>query len=172
MHFEQKHCQKYYQWLLKQLSKILPGLATGVLKSLGSFGMDKILGQGAQTGGFVIPQNKIDQLIAYKHLLTAKQKHDILEALQTRNGVLVKPTKTQSAGVIETVLASIGIQYFSVYLLEKDYKLTDIDQKSLYRFMFLMILEEDCKLININQQSLYRFMYLIRILQHQNQKED
>jgi len=31
----------------------------------------KISGRG-QTGGFMIPQNKINQLIAYKHLLTAK----------------------------------------------------------------------------------------------------
>ena len=65
------------------VSKILPGLATGALSDLGSFGMDKILGQGVQTGGFMIPQNKINQLIAYKHLLTEKQKRDILQALQT-----------------------------------------------------------------------------------------
>lgn len=38
----------------------------------------KISGKGMQ-GGFLIPQNlKIDQLIAYKHLLTNKQKQDIL----------------------------------------------------------------------------------------------
>ena len=34
----------------------------------------KIAGKGVQSGGFLIPQNKIDQLIAYKHLLTDKQK--------------------------------------------------------------------------------------------------
>ena len=33
----------------------------------------KIAGKG-QTGGFLIPQNKIDKLIANKHLLSAKQK--------------------------------------------------------------------------------------------------
>ena len=38
----------------------------------------KIAGKGVQSGGFLIPQNKIDQLIAYKHLLTDKQKRDIL----------------------------------------------------------------------------------------------
>jgi len=38
---------------------------------------------GGQVGDFLIPQNKIDQLIAYKHLLSAKQKQDILNALQT-----------------------------------------------------------------------------------------
>ena len=32
----------------------------------------KIAGKGVQSGGFLIPQNKIDQLIAYKHLLTDK----------------------------------------------------------------------------------------------------
>lgn len=51
----------------KVASKILrPGLATGALTSLGSFGMDEILGQGVQTGGFRVPQNKIDKLIALK----------------------------------------------------------------------------------------------------------
>ena len=34
----------------------------------------KISGKGVQKGGFLIPQNKIDQLITYKHLLTTKQR--------------------------------------------------------------------------------------------------
>ena len=34
----------------------------------------KIAGKGTKTGGFLIPQNKIDKLIANKHLLSAKQK--------------------------------------------------------------------------------------------------
>ena len=49
-------------------SKVLPGLGTGAWSSLDSFGLDKILGQGVQTGGLLIPQDKIAQLIAYKHL--------------------------------------------------------------------------------------------------------
>ena len=69
----------------------------------------KISGKGTQTGGFLIPQNKIDKLIANKHLLSAKQKKDILEALQSGSGVVVKPTKTQSGGFLGTLLASIGI---------------------------------------------------------------
>ena len=68
----------------------------------------KIAGKG-QTGGFLIPQNKIDKLIANKHLLSAKQKKDILDALQSGSGVVVKPTKTQSGGFLGTLLASIGI---------------------------------------------------------------
>ena len=60
--------------------KVLPEMATGVLSSLGSFRMDKILRQG-QKGGFMLPQNKVDQLVAYRHLLTAKQKRDILNAM-------------------------------------------------------------------------------------------
>ena len=69
----------------------------------------KISGKGVQTGGFLIPQNKIDQLIAYKHLLTTKQKKDILNALQTGSGVHIRPTKVQTGGFLGTLLASIGI---------------------------------------------------------------
>ena len=69
----------------------------------------KISGKGVQTGGFLIPQNKIDQLIAYKHLLTTKQKKDILNALQTGSGVHIKPTKVQTGGFLGTLLASIGV---------------------------------------------------------------
>ena len=69
----------------------------------------KIAGKGVQKGGFLIPQNKIDKLIANKHLLSMKQKKDILDALQSGSGVVVKPTKTQSGGFLGTLLASIGI---------------------------------------------------------------
>lgn len=69
----------------------------------------KISGKGLQKGGFLIPQNKIDKLIANKHLLSTKQKKDILDALQSGSGVVIKPTKTQSGGWLGTLLASIGI---------------------------------------------------------------
>ena len=69
----------------------------------------KISGKGVQTGGFLIPQNKIDQLITYKHLLTTKQKKDILNALQTGSGVHIKPTKVQTGGFLGTLLTSIGV---------------------------------------------------------------
>ena len=68
----------------------------------------KISGNG-QKGGFLIPQNKIDKLIANKHLLTTKQKKDILNALQSGSGVHIKPTIKQSGGFLGTLLASIGI---------------------------------------------------------------
>ena len=68
----------------------------------------KISGKGVQTGGFLIPQNKIDQLITYKHLLTTKQKKDILNALQTGSGVHIKPTKVQQGGFLGTLLAGIA----------------------------------------------------------------
>ena len=71
----------------------------------------KISGKGVQTGGFLIPQNKIDQLITYKHLLTTKQKKDILNALQTGSGVHIKPTKVQTGGFLGTLLASIGVPF-------------------------------------------------------------
>ena len=69
----------------------------------------KISGRGVQTGGFLIPNSKIDQLIAHKHLLSNKQKKDILNALQTGSGVNIKPTKKQTGGFLGTLLASIGI---------------------------------------------------------------
>ena len=70
----------------------------------------KISGKGVQSGGLLIPQNKIDQLIAYKHLLTTKQKKDILNALQTGGSVQIKPTKTQqTGGFLRTLLATIGV---------------------------------------------------------------
>ena len=56
---------------------MLPGLATGALSNLGNFEMDITLGQG-QTEGFLIPHNKIAQLIALKHLLTAKEQNFLL----------------------------------------------------------------------------------------------
>lgn len=57
----------------------------------------------------MIPQDKIAQLIAYKHLLSVKQKHDILDALQTGNGVVIKPTRAQYGNGIYSMPASIGI---------------------------------------------------------------
>ena len=69
----------------------------------------KISGKGAMTGGFLIPQNKIQKLIGNKHLLTNKQKQDILTALQSGGQVVVKPSKKQSGGLLGTMLASIGI---------------------------------------------------------------
>ena len=68
----------------------------------------KISGNG-QKGGFLIPQNKIDKLIANKHLLTTKQKKDILDALQSGSGVHIRPTAKQSGGFLSTLLASLGI---------------------------------------------------------------
>ena len=49
--------------------KAIAPLATGALSGLASLGVDKIFGKGKQ-GGFFIPQDKIAQLIANKHLLT------------------------------------------------------------------------------------------------------
>ena len=68
----------------------------------------KISGKG-QTGGFLIPQDKIQKLIANKHLLTSKQKEQILAALQTGGQIVVKPSAKQSGGALGALLASIGI---------------------------------------------------------------
>ena len=90
----------------KAVSKAMPALATGAMQALGSLGVDKIFGRG-QSGGFLIPQNKI--VIQYKDLLTKKQKEQIVSAIHTGGQIIVKPTKTQSGGFLGTLLASIGV---------------------------------------------------------------
>ena len=84
-------------------------IATGALSGLASLGVDKIFGKGVQQGGFLIPQNKTAQLIAYKHLLSAGQKKDILNALQSGGQLIIKPTRTQQSVFLGTLLASIGV---------------------------------------------------------------
>ena len=88
-------------------------LGLSALAGLASEGASQIVkktsGNGIQSGGFLIPQNKINQLIAYKHLLTNKQKQDILNSLQSGGQIVVKPTKSQSGGFLGTLLASIGL---------------------------------------------------------------
>ena len=88
--------------------KVIPALATGAMQALGSLGVDKIFGRG-QSGGFLIPQDKINQLIQYKDLLTKKQKEQIASAIHTGGRIIVKPTQKQSGGFLGTLLASIGI---------------------------------------------------------------
>ena len=89
--------------------------APTIAKTLGLSALGGLASEGASqivkkiSGGFLIPQNKIDQLITYKHLLTTKQKKDILNALQTGSGVNIKPTKVQTGGFLGTLLASIGV---------------------------------------------------------------
>ena len=61
--------------------KAIAPIATGALSGLASLGVDKIFGKG-QRGSFLIPQNKIDQFIKYKNLLTIEQKKQILEAFR------------------------------------------------------------------------------------------
>ena len=96
--------------LLPTVGKTLGLSALGGLASEGASQIVKaISGKGVQTGGFLVPQDKIKKLIEYKHLLSTKQKQDILNALQSGSGVRIKPTKTQSGGFLGTLIASIGI---------------------------------------------------------------
>ena len=90
-------------------------LAPTLGKTLGLSALAGLASEGASqvvkkiSGGFLIPQNKIDQLIAYKHLLTNKQKKDTLNSLQSGGQLVVKPTKSQYGGFLGTLLASIGL---------------------------------------------------------------
>ena len=91
--------------------KIAGPLASGALSGLASVGVNKLFSKkgSGNVGGFLIPDSKVNQLIQYKDLLTAKQRQDILNALQTGSGVHIKPTKKQMGTGIGTILASIGI---------------------------------------------------------------
>ena len=90
-------------------------LAPTLGKTLGLSALAGLASEGASqvvkkiTGGFLIPNDKINQLIAYKHLLTDKQKRDILNSLQSGGQLVVKPTKSQYGGLLGTLLASIGL---------------------------------------------------------------
>ena len=99
---------KALPYATKAASKALPALATGALSGLASMGVNKIFGKG-QIGGFMIPQSKINQLIKHKNLLTKAQKEQIVAALRTGGKLVIKPTRTQSGGILGTVLASIGV---------------------------------------------------------------
>ena len=74
--------------------KAVAPIAAGALSGLVSLGVDKIFGKG-QRGGFMMPQNKIDQLIKYKNLLTAGQKKQILEVLQTGGQLVINPQQNK-----------------------------------------------------------------------------
>ena len=99
---------KALPFVTKAASKALPALATGAVSALGSLGVDKIFGKG-MNGGFLIPQNKIDQLINYKDWLTKKQKEQILSAVQSGGELVINPTVKQRGGFLGSLLASIGI---------------------------------------------------------------
>ena len=102
--------------LLTSILSLGRTFAPTIAKTLGLSALGGLASEGASqlvkkiTGGFLIPQNKIDNLIAYKHLLSEKQKKDILSALQSGSGVRIKPTKTiRWFPWCFNLLASIGI---------------------------------------------------------------
>jgi len=90
------------------IAKTLGLSALGGLTSEGASQVVKKITERGQTGGFLIPQNKVDQLITYKYLLTAKQKQDILNALQTGGSLTIRPTIVQSGGFLGSLPALIG----------------------------------------------------------------
>ena len=91
------------------LAKTLGLSALAGVASEGASQVVKKISGGSQTGGFLIPNSKINQLVANKHLLSEKQKRDIINAIQTGSGVHIKPTKKQTGGFLGTLLASIGV---------------------------------------------------------------
>ena len=90
-------------------------LAPTIGKTLGLSALAGLASEGASqvvkkiSGGFLIPNDKINQLIAYKHLLTDKQKRDILNTFQSGGKLVMVPTKSQSGGFLGSLLASIRL---------------------------------------------------------------
>ena len=112
----------------KGVAKVAPHLATGALSALGSLGIDKIFGEGAQRpkgmqGGAVLPdaivkmlQRGIEvpvkflvNLINMREMLTNAQKTLIGKGLQRGQRIVLKPTKRQIHGGFLGALAVIGI---------------------------------------------------------------
>ena len=83
---------KLLPFVTKDAAKTAPPLATGALSALGSLGIDKLFGSGQVTGGFLIPNEKVELLIKHKNLLTKKQKENTLNALQSGGQVVIEPT--------------------------------------------------------------------------------
>ena len=96
--------------VFKWAPKIAAPLASGAMQALGSLGIDKLFGSGhAQRGGFLIPQDKVNLLIANKKYLTKKQKEDIVNALQSGGRLVIRPTARQQGGFLGSLLATIGV---------------------------------------------------------------
>ena len=88
--------------------KAIMPLATGALSGLSNLGVNKIFKSGS--GLFSVPQNKVDKLIKYKNYLTTTQKKQIISALQSGSGFILKLSKKQSGdGFFLPMLASLAI---------------------------------------------------------------
>ena len=74
-------------WRSISSDSVYKTLGLSALAGLASEGVSEIMkrnfGNRIQNGGFIIPQNKIDRLIAYKYLSTNKRKQNIMSGLQT-----------------------------------------------------------------------------------------
>ena len=105
--------------LVTMLTSLAPMARAALPQLLKTVGLSAL--SGAVTGGiekaikgeglFSVPQSKVDKLIKYKNYLTAPQKKQIVQALQTGSGIrrfkLTK--KQQEGGFLGPLLASIGI---------------------------------------------------------------
>ena len=72
---------------MKALPTIGKTLGLSALAGLASGGMEKLIKGSGQTGGYLVPLDKIKELLQYTHLLTTKQKQDVLGAIKSGSGV-------------------------------------------------------------------------------------
>ena len=109
--------------------KVASPLFSGAVSGLASLGIDKLFG-----GAVMIPSSKVNKLIPYKDHLTATQKKNILQALQTGSGMHFKPTQKQIGSGIWSILASIGIPMVLNALTGKGLQVDpfDVSRTSIY----------------------------------------
>ena len=108
---------KLTPFLTKGVSKVAPHPATGALSALGSLGIDKIFGSGVLPDsvvkmiqkGIEVPVKFLVNLINLDEMLTKAQKTLFGKGIQSRKGIVLKPTKKQIHGGLLGTLAAIGI---------------------------------------------------------------
>ena len=112
--------------LLPVIAKeVLQALTTCAIGSLDGLAMDKIAKRGkGKTGGFMIPVDRINQLIPYQNLFTYCQNNKLMEALKQKIPFVIKLTKKQSGRFLSALLASIGASLLLNALAGKGMQIT------------------------------------------------
>ena len=93
----------------KVASKVLPAIGLRSLMGASKVMTKKILRSGCcNCQSYMIEYNRLSELInKVGHVLTDKQKHNVMASLQTRSGDIIKPTRKQQVSSFLLVLLSM-----------------------------------------------------------------
>lgn len=95
--------------LAPTLGKTLGLSALAGLASEGASQIVKKISGSGTNGGYIVKLKDIEKLIPHEKELTKKQKEDILKTLSEGKDVVIKTTKTQTGGLLGTILAIISV---------------------------------------------------------------